>query len=134
MERAADELIRTRKINCLPTIAELREKATNSSDGDLAQRALTAWNEANESLVFGCHSADPMTNEAIRLAFGSWERFGECKPDDESFDRNHFVKTYKEMARRQANYPLLDEGEIRKQIAENRRLLAQVRPEQEEGR
>ena len=107
LERAVDEIIYTRKISSLPTVAEIAERASMTSEASLTSQALTAWNRANDLLISGIPAKDEMLSESIRLAFGSWALFGQCDPGQEGYDRNLFVKVYKDVARKKAEERLL---------------------------
>jgi len=131
LEWSTEEIIHERKISCLPTIAEIEEKATMTGEDDLNRRALVAWRVANDMIVTGARSGDAVLDEAVHMSFGSWERFGECDPEQEGYDRTHFIKVYKDVARRQARMALLPPGEIRKQLEQNRRRLDDIKAEKE---
>jgi hypothetical protein len=129
LERAAEEIIHERKINCLPTIAEIEEKATRTGENELNRRALAAWRGANEMIITGARAGDEVLDESVRIAFGSWERFGGCNPEQDGYDRSHFTRVYKDVARRKAKEAPLLEADIRKQVEDNRRRLAEIEEE-----
>lgn len=94
IERATKEIIRTRKYPSFPTIAEIREAALGG-DAEAEDAALSAWSEATRLISAGRRSRDERINEVIKLAFGSWDRFGETDPEMEAADRKHFIRCYR---------------------------------------
>lgn len=97
---AVRRIIQTRKYSSIPTIAEIRE-AVLGRDEDIETAALVAWGEATRAVGRGTYIADggPI-DEAIRVAFGGWARFGETDMANEMADRKHFLAVYRGLAKR----------------------------------
>lgn len=100
LKRAVDTIIRTRKYSSLPTIAEIREAALGR-DEDIDTASLTSWGRACQAVERGCYPLpnDDATNEAVRVAFGGWEKFGQTDPESAMADRAHFLKVFRGLAR-----------------------------------
>jgi len=98
-----NRLIRTRKYPSFPTVAEIREAALGG-DVEAEDDALIAWGEANKLCpklaFFKADSGNPVLDEAVTTAFGSWERMGNLGMETEVADRAHFIKCYKAVLRR----------------------------------
>ena len=113
--RAVQSILRTRKYTSVPTIAEIREAALGR-DEDIEAAALAAWSRAIRAVESSRYLLQdgPLT-EAVRVAFGGWEKLGETDPETEMADRAHFIKVYRALARsrRDRGEPALPEHEIR---------------------
>lgn len=97
---AVKTIIKTRKYSSVPTIAEIRDAALGR-DEDIETAALEAWGRASRAVGRGLYlREDPAINEAVRVAFGGWERFGETDPENEMADRAHFLRVFKGLARK----------------------------------
>jgi hypothetical protein len=94
IKEAVDQIINTRKYQSFPTVAEIREAALGG-DAEAEDAALSAWSEATRLISAGRRSCDERINEVIKLAFGSWDRFGETDPEMEAADRKHFIRCYR---------------------------------------
>jgi hypothetical protein len=102
----------------VPTIAEIREAALGRDD-DIEMAALEAWGRASRAVSRGLYlSDDPVINEAVRVAFGGWAKFGETDPDNDMADRAHFLRVFKGLARkrRELGEPALTAGREVKQL------------------
>lgn len=99
MAKAARKIIETRKYPTFPTVAEIREAALGS-DAEVEDEALAAWSIATRLVSAGLRPKDDRLDEAIKLAFGSWDRFGQTDPAMEAADRNHFIRCFKAIDRR----------------------------------
>lgn len=98
LAEAVSVVIKTRKFSTLPTIAELREAALGRDD-EIETGALEAWGQACYAVERGFYSQDPVITEAVRIAFGGWEKFGETDPENGVADRAHFIRVFKGLAR-----------------------------------
>ena len=100
LKRAVESILRSRKYSSIPTIAEIREAALGR-DEDIEAAALAAWGQASRAVERGLYLRDDATiDEAVRVAFGGWEKFGETDPDNGMADRAHFVRVFKGLARK----------------------------------
>lgn len=117
IEKATREIIRFRKYPTFPTIAEIREAALGS-DAEAEDEALIAWGKATRLISAGRRADDERINEAIVLAFGSWDRFGETNPEMEASDRKHFIACYKVAARKRREHLALNGGVEVKRLAQ----------------
>lgn len=98
LERAVATIIKTRKYSSIPTIAEIREAALGRDD-EIETGALEAWGKACYAVERGFYSNDPLITEAVRVAFGGWEKFGQTDPENGVADRAHFIRVFKGLAR-----------------------------------
>lgn len=113
IENAAEKIIQTKRIHAFPLPTEFFEFFTLSED-KLSIDSLALWNEACQlALTSNYPSENEELNRAIRIAFGSWKNFGDTDPTN-TFDRKHFIETYKRMRRQEHERKLLDEGERKK--------------------
>ena len=104
LEWAVSNIIKKRKYSSIPTIAEIREEALGSDD-NIETAALEAWGKASLAVGRGYYLRDdPAISEAVRVAFGGWERFGETDPENEMADRAHFLRVFKGLARKRREY------------------------------
>ena len=125
---AIKKIIKTRKYPSFPTIGEIREAALGPVEDDISERGLLAWDRANQALVSGIVQTDTQEEKdrierAVKLAFGSWEKFGQTDPDAESFDRKHFIECYRLVASKEERQENLLE-----QIKETRAKIESMRP------
>lgn len=98
IEHASHRIIREKAISTFPLPAEIIEKMDASED-KLNLEALRTWNEAERIATIGDRkSNNPVLNNVITIAFGSWERFGQTNPSND-FDRKHFIECYKAITR-----------------------------------
>jgi hypothetical protein len=99
-----NHIINTRRFSSMPTPAEIREAALGISAEELERLAMDAWGRANRALlqIGGEGRNDPILNEAIKMAFGGWERFGNLDPGDEPWDRLHFLRCYQSLKKTMA--------------------------------
>ena len=112
--QAVRSILKTRKYSSIPTIAEIREAALGRDD-DIETAALTAWGRAVRAVERGLYLKDDATlTEAVRVAFGGWEKFGQTDPGNEMADRAHFLRVYKGLARqrRDSGAPALEYREV----------------------
>jgi len=94
IEKASRQLIKEKRISTFPVPSEITEKM-NKSEDELLLDASKAWNEADRISFLGKeNSNDPILNEVITIAFGSWQNFGQADTND-PFDRKHFIECYK---------------------------------------
>jgi hypothetical protein len=124
----ADTIMRTKKISTFPLPFEFLTLLGEGNREDKNEiRALRAWNEACSAihLVEEKHG-DPLLNETIRIAFGSWQRFGETDPKSEAFDRKHFMECFKSLLRTDFRKPEEIETTLLKQLAETRERIKQI--------
>ena len=117
LSKAVNELIRSRKFPSFPTIAEVREAALGG-DAEAEEAALSAWSEATRLISAGRRSKDERVNDAIVLAFGSWDRFGQTNPEMEASDRKHFIACFKSIEHRRREALALNGGVEAKQLTE----------------
>lgn len=115
IEMSVHQIIRTRKYQSYPTVAEIREKALGSDD-DIETAAVIAWSEAVRSSGRITRTVSPETDEAVKMAFGSWSRFGETDTNNESADRAHFLRCFKSIARKKRDGFQLQAGPTVKMI------------------
>jgi hypothetical protein len=107
--QAVDFLLKNRKYPSIPTIAEIRE-AVLGRDEEFEDAALNAWSAVCVATERGQYLiSDQVANEAVKTAFGSWEKFGAMSPETEMADRPHFIRVYKSIARsrREKGLPIL---------------------------
>lgn len=96
---AVKQILKTRKFSSIPTIAEIREAALGR-DEDIETAALDAWGRATHAVETGLYLTGDFTiNEAVRVAFGGWAKFGETDPENTMADRAHFLRVFKSLAR-----------------------------------
>jgi len=126
VERGVKGIIATRKFPSFPTIAEIREAALGG-DAQSEGAALIAWGEAVRLISAGQRSQDERINEAIVLAFGSWQRFGQTDPAMEASDRAHFIRCFKAVDHRYQVRFALDDGFEPKRLADGTRRLREAR-------
>jgi len=99
VNRAVKTIIKTRRYSSIPTIAEIRDAALGTDDA-IETAALEAWGRASRAVSRGLYLRDDCAiNEAVRVAFGGWEKFGETDIDNEMADRAHFIRVFKGLAR-----------------------------------
>lgn len=130
--RAAEKIIKTKRYATFPLPAEFREALGEGTDeGKLEIRALAAWEYAcarYDGRQGGVD--DPLLDEAIRIAFGGWARFGQTDPDREAIDRKHFLDCFKALAEREVHDGI--ETSMLNQLAANRErvkaIVAQSEP------
>ncbi|MBE3109352.1 MAG: hypothetical protein IMZ46_02390 [Acidobacteria bacterium] len=96
--QAVNTIIKTRKFSSVPTIAEIREAALGRDD-EIETGALEAWGKACYAVERGFYSSDPAVTDAVRIAFGGWEKFGQTDPENGVADRAHFIRVFKGLAR-----------------------------------
>jgi hypothetical protein len=114
---AVSRILKTRKYASIPTIAEIREAALGR-DEDIDTAALEAWGRAAYAVERGHYPLpDEAVNEAVRVAFGGWEKFGQTDPESSMADRAHFLKVYRGQARGRR-----DRGELALPARETRLL------------
>ena len=121
LARAITNIIKARKYPTMPTIAEIREAALGR-DEDIEMAALEAWGRASRAVERGLYLRDDaVIDEAVRVAFGGWERFGEAGIDNEMADRAHFLRVFKGLARkrRDMGVPALSGGRGPRQLEQN---------------
>lgn len=120
--RGVKGLIATRKFPSFPTIAEIREAALGG-EAQSEGAALIAWGEAVRLISAGQRSKDERVNEAVVLAFGSWDRFGQTDPAMEASDRAHFIRCFKAVDHRHQARLALDDGFEPKKLTDEARRL-----------
>jgi hypothetical protein len=98
LKRAVELILKTRKYSSMPTICEIREAALGRDD-EIEAGALEAWGKACYAVERGFYSNDPVVTEAVRIAFGGWEKFGQTDPENGVADRAHFIRVFKGLAR-----------------------------------
>jgi hypothetical protein len=109
--KAVQKTIQTGK--AFPTIREIREIALFCEDDKIEAAALKAWSDANEKaseFILDMKTPPADLDEAIRLAFGSWEAFGKLDERNEPYDRPHFLRCYRSLAKRKQTQQLLGPG------------------------
>lgn len=100
LKRAVESILRHRKYSSIPTIAEIREAALGR-DEDIETAALEAWSRASRAVECSLYLCDgTLLDEAVRVAFGGWERFGQTDREHEMADRAHFLKVFRSLARK----------------------------------
>jgi len=109
--KAVDTIIKTRKYSSIPTIAEIRDAALGRDD-EIEAAALDAWGRACRAIERSFYGVDPVVDESVRMAFGSWEGFGQTDPENGVADRAHFIRVFKGLAksRRDRGEPALEAG------------------------
>ena len=119
--QAVQTIIKTRRYSSIPTIAEIRDAALGR-DEDIETTALEAWGKASQAVSRGFYLRDESAiDEAVRVAFGGWQKFGETDPENEMADRAHFIRVFKGLARKRR-----DLGELALPAGRVRRLLSGV--------
>ena len=102
---ACEQILRTKTISTFPLPAEIESRLKLSEEESIDFRALEAWGKACDLIVLGTRSTgDEILDETIRIAFGGWEKFGQTDPEQESFDRRHFIDCYKVVQKRMTQY------------------------------
>jgi len=102
---ACEQILRTKTISTFPLPAEIESRLKLSEEENMDFRALEAWGKACDLIVLGTRSTgDEILDETIRIAFGGWEKFGQTDPEQESFDRRHFIDCYKVVQKRMTQY------------------------------
>lgn len=130
IENAAERIINEKKISTFPTIAEILDKI-NIPDEELESIALELWNKACNLIIMGTRdSGDIILDRVIELAFGSWQKFGETHPENESFDRRHFINCYKSVIKKEGKL-LLSNQRIFKELDETRKKIKQLEAKKE---
>jgi hypothetical protein len=119
-EEGVKKILRTRVFAKLPTIAEIRKASLEMTDEELDYRAIFGWTQAISALKKGDHSND-ILNEAVNLAFGGWDAFGNLRLENEPSDRKHFIASFKLVAQLRAEKRLLESGSSVKMIEEKKR-------------
>lgn len=110
LEDAMNKILRTRKYSSVPTIGEIRDAALGGDAEDEAA-ALTAWSRAVRLISRSQYGdGDPVLEEAIVLAFGSWSRFGETELEMEASDRKHFIACFKSIEHKRRERLALNGG------------------------
>lgn len=126
--RAAESIIKTKIISTFPLPFEfLAVLGEGTKEDNIELRTLRAWNEACSAihLVEDKHE-EPLLNEAVRVAFGGWRRFGETDPKNEAFDRKHFIECFKSLLRTEFKRPEELETSILRQLAETREKIKEL--------
>jgi len=125
IEDAAERIINEKKISTFPTIAEILDKI-GAPDEELESNALELWNKACNLIIMGDHESDDLIlDRTIELAFGSWRKFGETHPENESFDRNHFVNCYKNVIKKEKEL-ILSRGNVFDELNKTREKIKQL--------
>lgn len=124
--KAAEKIIKTKRYATFPLPAEFSEALGEGTDeGKLEIRALAAWECACSRFDFRqCGADDPLLNEAIRITFGGWERFGQTNPDREAIDRKHFLECFKALAEKEEPPEICTS--MLKQLSANRELVKAI--------
>lgn len=101
--KAAEKIIRTKRYSTFPLPAEFMEAlGEGTAEGKVELRALSAWEYACARFDGRQGGVDdPLLDEAIRITFGGWERFGQTDPDREALDRKHFLECFKALAEKE---------------------------------
>lgn len=127
-----EELKNNKMYPIFPLPAEIRKAAGFAEEDVLDLRALEAFREAESFLCYRGIDiprkpplSDPYIEKAIRLCFGGWESFGRGDSDD-VWERKHFVEVYKKLIQTDKRDNLLSQGEILKQIKENRESMKTI--------
>jgi hypothetical protein len=107
LREGAFSLLKSRKYPNFPTIAEIRERCIGSEE-DIEAGALVAWQAA---LTRYHGNGDKLLNDAIVLAFGSWDGFDATYRENEVSDRAHFIRCYKSIAGKRMAERMLLKGE-----------------------
>lgn len=96
VEKAICEVIKRKKITTFPLIGEIREKVELSIDDEVDGAALEAWRRVSYlSKSSSYPSKSKLIEDAVKMAFGSWQEFGQLDTFYENRDRQHFIKCYK---------------------------------------
>jgi len=132
IKEAADRVIKEQLVSVFPTIASIRKAIGKDEKEEAEFKALEAWNEACDFVrgfdpSYPTKHNDPFLNRVIELTFGGWYKFSETDPDAESFDRKHFIETYKSIDKREGEL-LLDEKSVLKELLETRKRIRELKP------
>lgn len=96
LERAIYEIIKRKKITTFPLIGEIREKVELDLNSEIDGAAFTAWSTASRLSESSSYpTEDKLIEDTIKMAFGSWTKFGQMDTFNEVRDRQHFIKCYK---------------------------------------
>lgn len=130
LEKTFHHIVKTEKFPTFPTIGKIRSLIEGEEGEMIDYEANAAWSEACK-LVWGHGetgepTGDHLLDEAVRVAFGGWGRFGETDPQFEGADRKHFLNCYALIAKRE-KYEMLKPAEIRKQLMENRKKMEKIK-------
>lgn len=113
------KIIETKKISTFPLPAEIKEAMGYSDDLNIELEAAEAWSKACDIAFMATRdSDDPILNETIRISFGGWERFGQSELRNETFDRAHFLRCYKNISSK-----MLMEKDMLKELDETRKKI-----------
>jgi len=109
---ACKELVKSKKYATFPLPAEILEYIEPRHEEMVEVRALEAWQHAC-SRYDGRPGGkdDPLLDEAIRIAFGGWNQFGQTNPDYEAQDRRHFIECFRHLAHREQYHGQLGAAE-----------------------
>lgn len=111
LEKGIIKIINNRKFPGLPLISEIRE-ACFGIDDKLEREALEAWGRVRSM----AYPRDELTLSAIKMTFGNWEAFENGDPDQDSYDRNQFLKCYKLLAKCEKENLTFEEAKERKEL------------------
>lgn len=128
--QAADHIIKNKKYPTFPLPAEFREALGQRDEEMIQLRALKAWENVISMSGYGqnSHGDDPLTDEAIRVAFGGWLRFGQTDPENEGYDRRHFLQCFEMLAANEQMYNKEQiETTILKELAKTRKEIMQLK-------
>jgi len=121
---AVVDIISSSKDHRFPSIADIRKKAVGMEDEDVESNAAIAWNTAKRALS-GMRMKEavtasgneirvpPLVEETVNAAFGGWDEFGNTDRQNEVYDRAHFIKCFKAVARTEQKKLLLGERKTR---------------------
>lgn len=118
VEKAIYEIIKRKKITTFPLIGEIREKVELDLNSEVDGAAFTAWSKASHLCESSSYpSKDMLIEDTIKMAFGSWKKFGQMDTFDEVRDRQHFIKCYRILVLRSIRTSGSPELGFRKEVA-----------------
>lgn len=141
VQKAMVEIMATESAYKLPSIADIRKKALGVEDERIDDEAMEAWGEVLQTVkyspiketdeeasyqkmeyehgsaslgaVISHFKVRPDVHKAVRMAFGGWLEFSKREIKDETWDRLHFIRCYKSIAKEVQKKLLLGSGEIK---------------------
>lgn len=140
VQKAMVEIMATESKYKLPSIADIRKKALGVEDERIDDEAMEAWGEVlqtmahmpiietedqagynktefkqgtGEGAVMSYVPIRPDVHKAVCMAFGGWLEFSKREIKDETWDRLHFIRCYKSIAKEVQKKLLLGSGGIK---------------------
>jgi len=102
-------IVKSKLYSTFPLPAEILDQIEPEKSGQyIIDRANEGWALAKQVIITGGSSGDEILDEAIRIAFGDWNGFGNTDPNNEPSDRKHFLACYRIAAQRIIEQRLLN--------------------------